>query len=126
MRQSPSGAQVGGSSLPRALTQDFRQALGFDNARVSQRYRAAFAAAGLIPGSPNPAEAGEWMQGRRALDLVTAALENWATSTPDLGEQRALIAVLRASEPDPNAFRRRWLDAWEGRMRKKECGWPGR
>jgi Flp pilus assembly protein TadD len=51
----------------------------------------------------------------RLRPVLLAALQDWLWHTEDQSERQRLVRVLQATEPEPNAFRRRWWAAVEQR-----------
>jgi tetratricopeptide (TPR) repeat protein len=58
-----------------------------------------------------PEEAAARVRGSRIREVLMAAIEDWWRFSPNETEQRRLEQVLWLSEPDPDAFRWKWVKA---------------
>jgi tetratricopeptide (TPR) repeat protein/serine/threonine protein kinase len=81
----------------------------YDNARAAPLYAKAFGDYGIDLAAPETAAAR--VRRSRLREVLLAALEDWSWLTRDNGERQRLEQVLRAAEPEPNAFRARWRAA---------------
>jgi tetratricopeptide (TPR) repeat protein/serine/threonine protein kinase len=81
----------------------------FDLAQAAPLYAKALGEYGIDLASPEAAAAR--VRASRLREALLAALGDWARSTSNQGERRRLIQVLQAAEPEPTAFRVRWLAA---------------
>jgi serine/threonine-protein kinase len=81
----------------------------YDYEGAAALYAEAFAEAGMDVAALNPEEAAARVNRRTAIrDELLAALADWAFAVPDLALGKKLRAVVRAANPDPASFRRRW------------------
>jgi tetratricopeptide (TPR) repeat protein len=77
------------------------------------RYAAAFAQAGLGPeGNDSDSVAARVRDSAVYAELV-AALDDWASLTPDRGRRAWLLEVARKADPDPTRARLRQPELWE-------------
>jgi serine/threonine-protein kinase len=83
----------------------------FDFAACVPRYRQALAEYGVDPAAAEVAAAR--LRRSRLREALLASLEDWAAATTDPEERARLNALLRAQEPDADAFRARWRAARE-------------
>jgi tetratricopeptide (TPR) repeat protein/serine/threonine protein kinase len=81
----------------------------YDNALAAPLYAKALGDYGVDLAAPEMAAAR--VRSSRLREVLLAALEEWSWLTRDKGERQRLGQVLRAAEPDPNAFRARWQAA---------------
>ena len=91
--------------LDKAAVQDGH----FDSARAASLYAAVLRAYGIDLAAPE--EAAARVRGSRVREALLSALEDWWRVTTDEAERRQVAAVLRAAEPAPDAFRKRWWAA---------------
>jgi tetratricopeptide (TPR) repeat protein/serine/threonine protein kinase len=80
-----------------------------DHAQVVPLYANVLRAYGVDPAQPE--EAAARVRGSRLRDVLLAAIEDWWRFTPDAAEARRIEEVLRLSQPEPDAFRWRWIKA---------------
>jgi serine/threonine-protein kinase len=89
----------------------------FDPARVEPQYASAFAEAGLgREGDDSEAVAARVRESAVRAEIV-AALDDWASITPDRGRRAWLLAVARKADPDPARDRLRQPELWEDGVR---------
>jgi serine/threonine-protein kinase len=85
----------------------------FDPAGAEPLYVSAFAAAGLSPeGDDSEAVAAAVRESAVRAEIV-AALDDWASITPDLRRRAGLLAVARGADPDPARDRLRQPELWQ-------------
>jgi serine/threonine-protein kinase len=81
----------------------------FDRAAAVLAYRTALAGYGVDPA--DGAATAARVRGSRLREVLLAALEDWAQWTPDAAERERLNELLRAAEPEDDAFRAQWRAA---------------
>jgi len=85
----------------------------YDFAGSAARYATVLRAYGM--NEMNPLQAAERLHSSPLREALQAAVEDWARLTSDSAERRQLYEVLRAVEPEPDAFRSQWRSALEKR-----------
>jgi tetratricopeptide (TPR) repeat protein len=88
----------------------------FDSARAERAYAEAFRAAGIDVDKLAPDKAAERVRASGARDDLVAALDDWASGTPEAARREWLLEVARRADPDP--WRNRLRDAAQKRDRK--------
>jgi tetratricopeptide (TPR) repeat protein len=84
-----------------------------DFARAETEYAAALMEAGLGQESEDPENVAARVRASGVRAELQAALENWAAMTADRSRQAWLLAVVRATDPDPEGDRLRQPSLWQ-------------
>jgi serine/threonine-protein kinase len=84
-----------------------------DHAEAEEPYVAAFAEAGLGPEGDDVEAATARVRDSAVCPEVVAALDDWASITPDPARRAWLLAVARKADPDPARDRLRQPELWQ-------------
>jgi serine/threonine-protein kinase len=79
--------------------------------KISARYTDVFRSQDLDVAGPDRQQLIERLRAHRLREQLVEALEHWANWAPAEAEKQRLREVIRAVDPNPDAFRQRWREA---------------